>query len=52
MKQGFNYLVDNVIATLIINLKKTYDEVMEMEVENAFYTYSVFYINAINSEIK
>lgn len=47
----YRQIIDNLVASLILNLQKSYYEIMDMDIEDAIYTYSVFYINSINLSI-
>lgn len=36
------------VASLVLNLKRSYKEVLEMEFEDFIETYGIFYINSLN----
>lgn len=44
----YKHICDNLVASLVLNLKISYDEVLNMSFENALMTYAIFYINSVN----
>lgn len=48
---SFKFQCDNLVASLVLNKVGTYNEVLNMDFENAINTYSIFYINSINEAL-